>query len=231
MSWFRRVVLVLIVVMVLALADAAMIKLGLIWQRQASKGFHVNADLAVAVLCAVVLVVVLVFNRPLRLYWDIRDLTSGKEHGRKRAVEKLGRMRSEKAVPDLLELFQREPEGRYVARALVHIGRPVVSGLAGLLADSNPTVRKRAAQVLGEMGVEAQDAIRGLISRLEDDSVVVRESAVGALRKMGLEARRVVRAFIEALDEDQEDLRELAATILGQEDPAVPEPLQADRSR
>ena len=66
------------------------------------------------------------------------------------AAEALGSMgpEAEAAIPELVELA-RDPDG-YVrgtaARVLVRIGPAAVPGLAGLLQDGNPKVRRIAAQ-------------------------------------------------------------------------------------
>src|SRR2546427_6577736 len=69
----------------------------------------------------------------LREEWFLRKLDSKDKEEREFAIEKLGELRSSRAVPRLVELAKNESvellESSPVAKALIHIGSPAVRAL------------------------------------------------------------------------------------------------------
>jgi len=66
----------------------------------------------------------------------------------------------------------------------VATGAPVVEGLVTKLDDDTTAVRKWAAEVLGEIGTDAEDAIGPLMSLLNDEDEQVRRAVRDALQKI-----------------------------------------------
>lgn len=109
-----------------------------------------------------------------------------------------------------------------------------VEQLAAVLAESdNPTVRQRAAEILGDLEATDEEGIDALIDAVEeDDSEAVRAAAIDALTAQGavdalLEAmgRKIpqgaadwkkAETFVEDLSADAPALRMAAANVLGQ---------------
>ena len=78
------------------------------------------------------------------------------------------------------------------------------------LMDKNPRVRKKAAEVLGEI---ENPAIKALVAALRDDSSEVREKAAEALTEMG--GIPVIQQLVLALKHEHFCVREKAAESLG----------------
>jgi len=89
--------------------------------------------------------------------------------------------------------------------------REDVEGLIRALKDSNPYVRKEAAEALGKIGDER--AVEPLIEALKDSYLAVRWKAAEALSKIG---ERAAGPLIEALKDSDEYVRMGAAGALGE---------------
>ena len=76
-------------------------------------------------------------------------------------------------------LWRDDAVARNAAHALVHIGRPSISGLLATLQHGGDRARKHAAFALGEIGDKA--ATSGLVQALQDEEVHVRVAAIEAL--------------------------------------------------
>ena len=86
------------------------------------------------------------------------------------------------------------------------------------LKDEDATVRRSAADALGQIGPAA---VATLIEALKDEDVVVRYLAAVALGRIGPEAKAAVPALIEALKDEDANVRRSAAVALGQIGPAA----------
>jgi HEAT repeat protein len=82
------------------------------------------------------------------------------------------------------------------AEAELHYGDKPVSYWLKALESPDAKVRKKAADVLGNVGPSHPDAIPALISALNDNDAKVRDAAVLALSKLG----RVAEKAADALD-------------------------------
>ena len=122
------------------------------------------------------LVAVLALKGPVLEQWYLWRLESEDEEQRKVAATSLGDMKSRRAIPQLVEMFKREPfletdqlmvlaltihkKGAhssfrrhlsYSGDALVKIGAPVVPHLNELLKESDEQVRQAAAEALNRL--------------------------------------------------------------------------------
>ncbi len=97
--------------------------------------------------------------------WYILKL-DGDGHDRALAAEKLGDMKSVRAIPKLIEYFRRETGGplpvQFCTFALVRIGAPAVPALIPELKSKKTWVPADAAMVLEGIGPPAKDAIPAL---------------------------------------------------------------------
>jgi chromosome segregation ATPase len=103
------------------------------------------------------------------------------------ARSKLAALESQAELDQLniLELHERE---RYLktaaSAALAQAGSAAVPGLIELLADRRPEIRRWAAQVLGEIGPDAEDALDALELARADPDEEVRTAVGKALRRI-----------------------------------------------
>jgi hypothetical protein len=93
------------------------------------------------------------------------------------------------------------------AAALGRIGAAAVPQLLTALADQDPIIRQRAADVLARIGPEAQEATPRLIELLRDEQEDdrVRKTAAWALGQIGPAAAGAVPALMELLRQPQAD--------------------------
>lgn len=87
------------------------------------------------------------------------------------------------------------------ARALGRMGNAAVPELSRSLSDPNPVMRRRAADILAQIGPDAKDAVPALTRALDDPDEEVRKSATRALGEIGPAAKEAVPYLIEALRE------------------------------
>jgi HEAT repeat protein len=87
------------------------------------------------------------------------------------------------------------------ARALGRMGSAAVPELSRSLSDANPVMRRRAAEILAQIGPEAKDAVPALTRALDDRDPEVRKAAARALGEIGPDAKDAVPHLIEALRE------------------------------
>ncbi len=118
----------------------------------------------------------------------IENLQSQNPRQRSHAVQELGKLKAEQAVPHVIELLQTDVN-TYVrsasAEALGHIGDPeAVFPLMDALQDSCSFVRRAAAISLGQM--HAKQAQGALLRALEDPNFYVRRAAINAIGKLGI---------------------------------------------
>lgn len=92
-------------------------------------------------------------------------------------------------------------------------GEPVEHWLAAI-NDPDSKVRKKAADVLGNVGPIDSQAIPALISALKDRDPAVRDAAVLALSKIGPPAASAAPALEEAAKDKDSTVRNHALTAL-----------------
>lgn len=90
-------------------------------------------------------------------------------------------------------------EQEAAADALGRIGPAAVPGLIEALRSSDPTVRRKAADVLGRLGSDAKDATPDLVRLLDDPDESVRKAAARTLGRIGPPAEEAVPALMRTL--------------------------------
>ena len=176
--------------------------------------------------------------------------------GRMPGVVALGEIKGAKAVPLLIEALGNEALKTEAMRALKKIGKPAVPKLVKALGAQEPKMRRRAAEILGN--IRDQKAAPALADALNDRDAVVRRKAAEALGKVcdSKEARGLVKArndadpsvrrkaaealermrgktavqrLMKALGDEKAPVREKAAEALGRlrERGAVPQLIKA----
>jgi HEAT repeat protein len=105
------------------------------------------------------------------------------------------------AVPALIEaLGEKHSLVRWCADfALSRLGPVAVLALAAAVREGVGDVARMAAQILGDLGAAAQDAVPALVAALGADSWYVRNAAAEALARMGPAAKGAVPALVAAL--------------------------------
>lgn len=147
------------------------------------------------------------------------------------AAEALGEIRDLRAVEPLVAAIQ-DSGVRQVAieslikigdvKALVKAGAPSVDPLIAALEHGNPSLRRLAANALGQIGDPR--AVELLVAVLPDGDLHLRRLATTALGQIG--DSRAVESLIAVLQDAPVRIREAAAEALGQlGDPAAVEPL------
>ena len=102
---------------------------------------------------------------------------------------------------------------RPVPTAKYFAGQPVQHWLAAV-TDPNPKVRKKAADVLGNVGPADPAVVPALVAALKDADASVRDAAVLGLSKMGPAAAAAAPALQEACTDPDANVRGHAATAL-----------------
>ncbi|MEJ5309896.1 MAG: HEAT repeat domain-containing protein [Anaerolineae bacterium] len=118
----------------------------------------------------------------------IDHLSSPNPRQRSQAVQELGKLKADYAVPNLITLL-KEDVNTYVrcaaAEALGHIGHTAaVFPLMDALRDPCSFVRRAAAIALGQM--QAKEAQGALLNALDDSNFYVRRAAINAIGKLGI---------------------------------------------
>lgn len=115
---------------------------------------------------------------------------------------------AKQALPALLTVALHDPSQDASAAAAIAIrsldlqaARDVVAGSLPLLWDADPTVRRKACVVLGNLGPVAKSAVASLIAMLDDTDELVRERAVGALGSIGIPQAEIVAALTKAMQD------------------------------
>lgn len=140
----------------------------------------------------------------------------------------------DRVAPPLIETFAEDASADYrnaviepVARALATLGRGAVPHLRRALADPRFTVRLGAAEALGALGPDAQEALPALASAVrDDDHLFVRTAAAQALERIDPDqapdlARPLIDALVSQLGSDDPLERLDAATALREMGPAA----------
>jgi HEAT repeat protein len=93
-----------------------------------------------------------------------------------------------------------DPKVRIAAvDSLVGFGPAAVSAMVDRLKDKDSGVRGNAAEALGRIGPDAEDAVKPLARAVGDSDARVREVAAWALGKIGPASRDAVPALTQAL--------------------------------
>lgn len=133
------------------------------------------------------------------------------------AARALGRGRSQRAVPALIEwLGDIEPKTRIAAaEALGDIGGPqATSALARSLGDPDHGVRQRAVRAIGAIGKRGDlAAVISLLPRLSDEKADVRRETVEQLEAIG--DRRAVIPLVSAFSDNHPEVRKAAVRAVG----------------
>jgi hypothetical protein len=89
-------------------------------------------------------------------------------------------------VPTLLESLKDKDQDvrKYVAGALVRVGKEAVEPLTEILKGKDKAQRANAAYILGRIGAEAREAMPLLIKAMKDDDREVRLRAAFALERL-----------------------------------------------
>ena len=114
----------------------------------------------------------------------LRVLNDRDDSIRRRAAKALGEVRDPRAIPALMALLHDDYYSirREAAAALVAIGAPAMGPTISALGDRDGDVRKRAADVLSEIGdARAVEALRGIFS---DEDWYVQRAAEEAVEKI-----------------------------------------------
>lgn len=181
----------------------------------------------------------------------IRALSSNKSSERQRAAEKLGELRAEDAIPDLIHVLAYEKRPNVlsaVAGALIKIGPSAVPPLIKLsraneyakgilenmdtatfiqvLNNQDSNARSFAASMLQRRG---EKAVPALIEALKNNDKEIRHGAIQILWNMGEVA---VPPLIQALNDNDKLIRQGAIYILGNKkiEKAIPSLLQCLKS-
>ncbi len=120
------------------------------------------------------------------------------------ALDKLG-WQPKNEAEQRLHLIAKKDWDKYV-----ELDFATVEALIMVMRDKNPEIRKKAAEVIGQI---QNPAIKPLIAALRDDNHKVREKAAEALIETG--GIRAVPLFIAALSDRHYYVRERAAEALG----------------
>lgn len=194
--------------------------------------FSKRIALSVAGLALVVVVAAGVLFQGVIVEWFyLVRLGAEHETSRRVAASSLARMKSERAVPLLAEIFEREPgtpgELHYSVLALVEIGEPAVPALANALEHEEEDVRIAAAVALARMGRVAERAAPALLRVCLARSGASRVHARSALVALGAAA---VPSLTDALESANGELRVAALNVLSELGPearaAVPALMQ-----
>ena len=157
-----------------------------------------------------------------------RQLTAIEEIDRYDAAYRLGAM-GEAAVPMLIAALRREGASRVEANiershtnpvqfdtayGLTAAGAASVPALTGLLRDEAWWLRASAADILGDIGLEATGSVGALTDALTDESDWVRRNAVEALGNIGPDAAAANEFLAECLSDTSVEVRHNTALAL-----------------
>lgn len=195
---------------------------------------------AVAVLSVVVLVAAaFALKRPILEQWYLWELDSEDEEERKLAAEKLGELRSVRAISPLIKIlrgeyvFPGEPNPgeplilHYCSEALARIGAPAVPSLIEIFSDKieakklkDPDDDPRVAAVftLGKIGIPA---VHALTKALDSQDKNVRAHAAASLGGIGPESNDAITALTARLKDEDMEVRRESAFALGSIGPAA----------
>ena len=146
-----------------------------------------------------------------------------------RAIERLGELRSSRAVPLMVSWVRRETEARRnlvmavvgpVLVAIQRIGSAAVPSILPILDDPDRDMRIIACLSLSKLGPQAAEALPALIQRTKDHGFKQRGMAVQALGKIGPPST-VLPTLVGILDENDSLARNAAIHAIGDMGPAA----------
>jgi HEAT repeat protein len=155
----------------------------------------------------------------------LKDAHAGTSNAAAETLRRMGK-EARAAVPELQQAVRdrnADPLTRIpAAQALGLIGSPdalpALAVLKEVLADVKalPDIRRAAAESIGKLGKDADDAIPLLASILTSNAPVeVRRAVAGALDEFGADARPALAALKKALKDDDKFVRCLALHTIG----------------
>ncbi len=106
---------------------------------------------------------------------------------------------SSEQSPQTIKPFEQWTDQDAAEDALGRIGAPAVPALMDALRSTNPSVRRKAVEVLGRMGEDASPAVPALTALLDDPDFGVRKAAARTLGQIGPAAKDAVPALMRAL--------------------------------
>ena len=191
--------------------------------REARRDAQRLADLTAAALLAAAVAVVWVLRLREPVYQGIplsawvEDLGDD-SYAAGKALREIG----PRAVSPLIRALERKPAGWLNAYAVVvchspRFLRPPLAAYYSAIARRQiqiPRMRAAAAQVLGDFGPAAQQAVPALVKALRDSNATLRLNAAFALGKIGARPKLAVPALVDRLDDPDEGVRMYAAIAL-----------------
>jgi HEAT repeat protein len=120
---------------------------------------------------------------------------------------------SEPALLDLIYALSYDEESVAIAvsSAIVPMGGHAVSALERSLEDGNFFIRRRTADILGQIGPAAAPAVHSLLERLTDPQYEVQTAAEQAIRRVGAAG---IPELIDAYPDGDESLRRRMVQIM-----------------
>ena len=137
-----------------------------------------------------------------------------------------------RAIPDLVDVLDEESQDvrRNACYALSAIGAPAVDFLIPALVAKNWWARDAAAEVLGDIGLDAQKSVPKLMHAVQDESEAVRSHAAEALGTTGQQSDAAVPALIVASQDAKESVRRNAVFALARMGPHAKDAVHALKS-
>jgi HEAT repeat protein len=139
---------------------------------------------------------------------SFKDADAGVRYTAALALSEIGDPRG---VEPLISALKAQKEWSYVPKALAKMGQVAVEPLIATLKFNHPTVRKTAADVLGD--IKDARAVGPLIAALKDKEWEVRLHAVDALDH--IRDSRAIVPLIAAVKDESPEVRAHAASALG----------------
>jgi HEAT repeat protein len=131
------------------------------------------------------------------------------------------------AAPRLLALTtdtrSRDAPAATIALSRIDLAaaRAAMETAQAALRASDLQARRRAAEILGSLGLFARVSVPALIAASRDDDALVRDRALSALGRIGVPAAQIVPALIAALDDPAYHVRYAALGAIEEVPPAA----------
>lgn len=152
-------------------------------------------------------------------------LKDKQSYARQLAAHSLGYVRDPRAVPALLEAFEKDPEVGVRNTAVISLGlmgpdaMTAVPGLEARLKDADVGTRIVSAEALWRINKDAKKAVPVLVEGLQDKNDYMVGLASGVLGRMGADAKGAVPGLIGLLKSPREPVRRTAVHLLKSIDP------------
>lgn len=115
----------------------------------------------------------------------------------------------------------RDLEAELILEVVASFGREGVEPLRRALKSNHASTRGYAADGLGKIGANAEDAVPDLVQALKDDDARARRNAVRALQKIGRLTEQSIPAIADLLEDDDPEVVVQACEALRQFGPAA----------